>query len=155
MGEYTKEEFQRETNNHIKRVQELMNKMVVDLQKRSKEHDKSKLVEPELSGYTKVIPQLRDKKYGTPEYHKVWNEARPTLDHHYKENRHHPQHFKNGIQDMTLVDLMEMISDWTGASERSGKPKILSSMDSNQKRFKLSDEMRKVLENTIKEYFIE
>jgi hypothetical protein len=35
----------------------------------------------------------------------------PALKHHYENNRHHPEHFKNNIDDMNLIDLIEMLCD--------------------------------------------
>jgi len=48
---------------------------------------------------------------------------KPAIEHHYKNNRHHPEHFNNGIDEMNLVDLIELLCDWKAASERNKKRK--------------------------------
>jgi len=70
------------------------------------------------------------------------------LDHHYENNRHHPDHFKNGIQDMNLVDLIEMICDWKAATLRHNNGNIFKSIEISQERFKFSDEIKQILLNT-------
>ena len=61
-------------------------------------HDDSKYMDPEKPVYDKYIPLLRKYKYGTPEYKKVREEMeRDGLTHHYAVNRHHPEHFEDGI----------------------------------------------------------
>ena len=44
---------------------------------------------------------------------------KPAIDHHYANNRHHPEHWPNGINDMTLMDLIEMLADWKAATARN------------------------------------
>ena len=73
---------------------------------------------------------------------------KPALDHHYENNRHHPEHFKNGIKDMTLIDLIEMFCDWKTSSERHESGSILSSIDINKERFGYSEELASILLNT-------
>ena len=77
---------------------------------------------------------------------------KPALEHHYKENRHHPEHFENGIKGMTLIDLVEMISDWKAASERHNNGDIIKSIEINQKRFGYSDDIKQILLNTVQTY---
>ena len=50
--------------------------------------------EPEKSLYDKCTIKLNNIKYGTPEYFEALKELKPALDHHYKENSHHPEHTK-------------------------------------------------------------
>mgnify|MGYP001576204131 CR=1 FL=1 len=74
----------------------------------------------------------------------------PTLAHHYAYNRHHPEHFKHGIKDMNLIDILEMLCDWKSSSMRHNDGNILKSIEINQSRFDFSDELRTLLENTAK-----
>ena len=73
---------------------------------------------------------------------------KPALDHHYANNRHHPEHFENGISDMNLIDLIEMICDWKSATARHSDGDIKRSIIINTNRFKLSDQLAKILSNT-------
>jgi hypothetical protein len=76
------------------------------------------------------------------------------LDHHYANNRHHPQHHKRGVNDMTLVDVLEMLVDWKAASERHNDGNILKSIEINGRpdRFDLSPQLIQILENTAKTF---
>ena len=63
---------------------------------------------------------LQNSEYGSNEHKEALDIIKPAIDHHYKENRHHPEHFEDGISGMNLVDICEMISDWKAASDRKG-----------------------------------
>jgi hypothetical protein len=76
---------------------------------------------------------------------------KPALDHHYAQNRHHPEHHASGIAGMTLLDLIEMLCDWKAATERHEDGDMARSIQQNQERFGYSDELRLVLENTARE----
>jgi hypothetical protein len=39
-----------------------------------------------------------------------------SLNHHYANNAHHPEHHKN-ISNMSQLDLIEMVCDWTAISQ--------------------------------------
>jgi hypothetical protein len=73
---------------------------------------------------------------------------KPALDHHYANNSHHPEHYKNGIDDMSLLDLVEMICDWKAASERHNNGNIRKSIEVNGKRFEMSPQLIRIFENT-------
>lgn len=142
-----------ETRLHISRVQHFLNKFIVDLLKRSEEHDASKLVEPELSGFAQNTGKLEKTVFGTPEYKVLLEELQPTISAHYSKNRHHPQHWKNGVNDMTLVDLIEMLADWKAAGERQKDGNIRKSIEYNAQKYEMSPQLVKIFENTVREYF--
>lgn len=138
-----------ETVKHIERVQDLINNFSEALDMRAMEHDQSKLEEPELTGFATMTAQLKDIEYMSPEYKAAMDAAKPTIEHHYKNNRHHPEYHPNGIRDMNLVDLMEMLCDWKAAGERHKNGDIIKSIELNQKRFGYSDEIKQLLLNTV------
>jgi hypothetical protein len=63
---------------------------------------------------------------------------------------HHPEHFKDGVDDMNLLDIMEMFCDWKAAGERHNDGNILKSIERNADRFGLSPQLVRILENTAK-----
>jgi len=138
-----------DTMRHISRVRQLMENMAGEILLRSGEHDKSKLENPEKATFDEVTPLLRGLTYGSPEYNESLAKMKPALDHHYAENRHHPEHFKNGINDMNLVDIMEMLCDWKAATERHADGDIAKSLEINKGRFVMSDQLVGVLKNTV------
>jgi len=144
-----------ETHKHVRNVQEKINLFVTDLIKRSENHDNSKFEEPELSIFAENTPKLSQTEYGTPEYKALLEEIKPAIDHHYANNRHHSEHWPNGINDMTLVDLIEMLADWKSATERVKNGNIRKSVETNAKRYNIDSQLTKILENTVREYFNE
>jgi hypothetical protein len=123
---------------------------VRELLRRAERHDQSKLQSPEREMFDEWTSKLRGVTYGSPEYAEFRRELKPVLDHHYANNRHHPEHFKNGIQDMNLIDILEMLMDWKASSLRHNDGNILKSIEINQERFGFSSDLRHIMENTAK-----
>lgn len=148
---------QKATNNdtfrHIERVRNLLNMFVRELLERGELHDQTKLESPEVEAFTEYTSKLAETTYGSPEYESFRAAMKPALDHHYANNRHHPEFHKDGIEDMTLVDLLEMMADWKAASERHNDGNIFKSIEKNASRFKMSSQLCKIFENTAKAYF--
>ena len=138
-----------DTYAHILTVQRFLLRAIADLQRRLPEHDLSKLESPEKEAYDVISPRLRETVYGSDEYRASLREMKPAIQHHYAANPHHPEHYENGIQGMSLLDLVEMICDWKAASLRQPKSMPLAeSIRYNQERFGYSDELKQVLLNT-------
>jgi len=138
---------------HIRRVQGLLHRVVERLLSRSRRHDDTKLEEPEFTAFAKVSAQLDEVEYGSDRYEELLEELNDALDHHYAHHRHHPEHWENGLQDMSLVDLVEMLVDWKAASERHEDGDIHESIRKNQERFGYSDELKTILHRTASELF--
>lgn len=139
---------------HIARVQDFLTACVFDLLERIGSHDASKLIDPELSTFDKFTPLLKVLKYGTPAYKQSLKDMGEGLQHHYDTNPHHPEHHENGVNDMTLFDVMEMVCDWCGAvmgnvgAERY-REEIRRSLEVNKERFSISDQLAAILLNTV------
>ena len=138
---------------HIRKLQYIFDNIVIpELEARSRNHDKSKLDNPEKETYDKYIPLLQKVKYGTPEYNRLKDEMAETgVGHHYAVNRHHPEHFENGIKDMTLFDIMEMYFDWYAASLRSDTG-FEKGVEMNCNRYDIPDTLSQIFINTFNEY---
>jgi len=137
-----------ETELHIKTVSHFINIIVKLLLAKAEAHDASKLTEPELSIFVEYTPKLAGSTYGSAEYLGFLKEMEVALEHHYANNKHHPQHFLNGIDDMTLVDIVEMFCDWKAATLRHDNGNLLKSIDINSKRFNIDAQLTKILKNT-------
>lgn len=140
-----------DTWEHIQKVQHRMNEVLTLLAGRALSHDKSKLEAPEKAGYDQMTEQLRDLVYGSDAYKAALLANKPTIDHHYAHNSHHPEHYENGIAGMSLLDIIEMVADWKAASERMKQGSIQQSLPVNKKRFGIDDQLFAILENTVKE----
>lgn len=139
-----------DTFRHIERVRNLLNLFVGDLLRRAERHDQSKLESPEVEMFTEFTPKLAASTYGSVEYEGFRKAMGPALDHHYANNSHHPEHYKNGIDDMSLLDVLEMLADWKAASERHNNGNILTSIEVNSSRFKINPQLVRIMENTAK-----
>jgi hypothetical protein len=140
-----------DTYAHIQAVQGFLGRMVRRLTIRSEVHDRSKLATPEVEVFDEYTGRLAGTTYGSDEYRACLAAMKPALDHHYAANRHHPEHFPDGIRGMTLLDLVEMLCDWKAATMRHHDGDIRRSIEINQKRFGYSDELKQILLNTLSE----
>lgn len=173
-----------ETQDHIKKVRELLDLIVVQLLLRGNVHDRSKLHEPEKSVFDRFTPMLRETDYMSETYKKYLHEMKPALEHHYQENSHHPEHYqpaesrdadilaeylhKSGmpkevrviieayieelrspINNMSLLDLVEMLADWVASSKRHANGNPERSIRLNRDRFKISEQLTRILLNTL------
>lgn len=145
-----KHETMCETYKHKQLVNKFINIVVKKLTDRAVGHDSSKLEELEADIFTEFTPKLAGCTYDSEEYRGYLKEMKVALDHHYACNRHHPEHFPNGIKDMDLVDLIEMICDWKASTLRHNDGNILTSIDKNQERFGYSQDLAQIFKNTIK-----
>lgn len=140
-----------ETKKHIDRVRQIMWVVTDKLKTRSFDHDRSKLHEPEKAGWDEATPKLANLTYGTEEYKQSIRELRPTVEHHYAHNSHHPEYWPGGVDDMSLLDITEMLCDWKAASERGKGNDFMEGLVKNKERFNLSDQLYSILVNTAKE----
>ena len=137
-----------DTLRHSRRVGELLVQIISDLTTRSVSHDASKIEPPELEMFNEFTPKLKNSTYGSDEYKGFLVEMGPALEHHYAHNRHHPEHFENGIDGMTLVDVIEMLADWKAAGERHEDGSMRRSLDLQRDRFDIGDQLWSILFNT-------
>ncbi|MEG0166194.1 DUF5662 family protein [Anaerorhabdus sp.] len=141
-----------DTIEHIAVFRTMIDNIIQELAFRHRDHDSSKLIEPEKDIFDEFTPKLANTTYGSDEYKEHLKGMGKALEHHYSANRHHPEHFENGIKDMDLVDIVEMLCDWKSASMRHNDGDVLKSIEINQQRFGYSDELKSILINTLK-YF--
>lgn len=142
-----------ETLKHVNEVRDNIWTLIKELDQRAQVHDASKFEEPERSVFAANTPKLAVTEYGTPAYEKLLEEVKPAIEHHYAKNTHHPEHWPNGIEDMDLLDLVEMLSDWAAATRRNKNGNIHKSIEHNKERFGMTDQLAKIFTNTVNRYF--
>jgi len=147
----TEDGWRDQTWDHIQMVQSLLTAINNEINNRAAVHDHVKLQQPESAIFAKYTCRLRGMTYGSDEYNECLKEMKPALDHHYAHTKHHPEHYQNGVNSMTLVDLVEMLADWKAATLRHADGDIMKSLEINKKRFGLSDQLVQILLNTVKE----
>ena len=134
---------------HSRRVGELLVSVLDALAHRAVNHDLSKTKSPELEMFNEFTPKLKHSTYGSDEYKGFLAEMQEGLKVHYANNRHHPEHYREGISGMTLIDLIEMLADWKAATERHEDGDIQRSLEINQERFEIDDQLQAILTITI------
>jgi hypothetical protein len=141
-------ECRKETQKHIDNVKNILNKWSKEIVQRGKLHDKSKLESPEVEIFCEYTPKLANSTYGSEKYKGFLKEMQVALNHHYRMNKHHPEHFRNGIQDMNLIDIMELLADWKSATLRHNDGDLIRSINLNQERFGYDNDLKQILLNT-------
>lgn len=139
-----------DTVKHIARVREHLETVRAELKHRALMHDWTKLHDPEKAAFDSASA-LKDLKYGTPEYDAAKKNLGAALDHHYKSHKHHPEHYPNGINDMSIIDIIEMLCDWKAATERMKDGNMQESLEINRVRFNIDDQLYAVIINTARE----
>jgi hypothetical protein len=127
-----------------------MSQGVSELLKRASEHDNSKLVSPERELFDEYSSELRKSSYGDQEYNEFLQKLDSAIKHHYEINSHHPEHYKNGLNDFDLFDLFEMFFDWKASSERHDDGNIYKSIEINKDRFSMTEQLCQIFKNTAK-----
>lgn len=112
-------------------------------------HDNSKYGRGEAADFASVTHLLATTTYGTPEYRELLRRIQPSIQHHYRVNRHHPEHWPNGLADMDLTDLAEMAFDWKAAARRHIDGNVERSIEANSERFGYGNLLARILRNTL------
>ena len=133
--------FKQRTQDHINRVVRCMHDLegfqelsTDELSERALVHDEDKYTDPEL-----VLPYV-----WVTEYYRVKNEegkvpedlqaqydqANEATGKHVKQNPHHPE-AHGSIEDMTELDLAEMVCDWAAMAEELGQDSARGWADDN------------------------
>lgn len=115
--------------------------VIQSLERRALEHDASKMLDDEFSGFARINAIARVNKFGSPEYAESMQQERATIDLHFSRNSHHPERprllgeaaeTERGLPDdatywqardgaaMTFLDVVEMVCDWWGARKGYG-----------------------------------
>lgn len=123
---------------HKLQVASYLSRFADEVKNRALEHDASKLSNDEFSGFVQINRIAREHKYGSSEYMKSIKETN-AVELHYRGNLHHPEHYQNGIENMTLFDIIEMVADWRAACETYGQSYLKDSLAIHTKRFDLQD----------------
>lgn len=143
-------ECQVETQKHIELVRKFIRLFTDKLTTRGVDHDRLKMKSPEVEIFTEFTPKLANTTYGSDEYKEFLEQMKPALEHHYANYRHHPEHFVDGVNDMNLIDLVEMICDWKASTLRHNDGNLLKSIEINAQRFGMSEQLTQILINTAK-----
>lgn len=90
-----------------------INKM--ELEKNIYEHDMSKFSSEEFDAYRNYFYPYSNEEKDEDAFELAW-------EHHYKNNKHHPQYWCNNgkIEDMPNIYIAEMLCDWQAMKMKFG-----------------------------------
>ena len=116
--------YERRTNEHIDRVRQCLSVMATatehtdELNERARVHDASKFGLEERIPYIWLTEFHRCRRNGESFTYPdgMEDRVRAAIDHHTTANRHHPD-FHADPNDMSDVDIIEMVCDWTAMSQ--------------------------------------
>lgn len=133
---------------HIHHVRDNLEVFVAEMLRRGRLHDASKLSDPEKPVFDEIYPMLKGIEYGSPEWSAVARRAAPALEHHYRNNSHHPEFYGNqGIAGMDLFDLVEMVCDWMAAAWRNPADGV--KLEHNVRVFGIDPQLASIIANTL------
>jgi len=136
---------------HNRLVASYLINLACAMEKRAIVHDASKLSVDEFTGFVQINRIAREHEYGSQEY-KDSIKKTDAVALHYSRNPHHPEHYKSGVDDMSLVDLIEMVADWKAASETYGQTSLEEALEIQAKRFGLSAKHLYLIGLIVKEF---
>src|SRR5215470_2308642 len=120
--------YERRTNEHIERIRRCLTLLAEvtdhgeELIERARTHDASKFGPEERIPYVWLTEYHRCRRAGEPFAYPegMAERVRRAIHHHVSSNRHHPE-FHADPNDMTDVDLIEMVCDWTAMAQEFGR----------------------------------
>lgn len=128
---------------HIRSVRFKMGLLANLIRKRSRSHDSFKFKEDILTVLSNYNLQL---SIAIDEDEILNLEKKIELIN--TRNAKHPAFHKNGINNMTLVDIIEMFSDWLIIAEEKNLDTV-EFLEDNCKQFKISSQVLNIFINTL------
>lgn len=123
---------------HKNLVAKYLLKLADELNVRAAVHDTSKFASDEFDGFVQINRVARTCEYGSQEYNESLSEV-DAVPLHYSRNPHHPEHYADGIDGMSLSDIIEMVVDWKAAAEGYGQTSLARSLEVQTERFGLQE----------------
>ena len=139
--------------NHRAILMKYAHNFIVRLLNRVNTHDDSKLREPELSLFSSNAREFYEgKTYYDESYIELKKSVEIAIQNHYAHNRHHPEHFEDGINDMNILDILEMLLDWIASNDKydNNIENVVEMLAIQKERFHISDQLHGILILTAK-----
>jgi hypothetical protein len=136
---------------HVSEVRENIASVNAELVRRGIAHDRTKFQALEFDAFVSTRDAFKKANYGTPEYQACVDAVKPAVDHHHGNNRHHTSYHENGVNDMSLIDIVEMICDWKAASRRSPDKKFIDTLDYAFDKYGIDSQLQGIIRNTLRD----
>ena len=111
--------------------------LAIELIRRAAEHDNSKFQPVELNSISEIKDNFSNFK--NPNL-LLPSEDEEKIKEHWKNNRHHPEHFSD-VENMTELDILEMVCDWHARSKQHNTDLIEFVKVRQQNRFHFPTKM--------------
>jgi Family of unknown function (DUF5662) len=133
---------------HIHHVRDNIDVFVAEMLRRGRIHDVSKFSDQEKPALDEALPLLEGVPYGSSAWQNVIERLGPALEHHYRHNSHHPEHYGNeGVGGMDLFDVVEMVCDWMAAARRNPTDGV--KLGYNVQKFGIEPQLAAIIANTL------
>lgn len=109
----------------------------LNLIRRGVSHDNSKFSKDEFDKLVNITTSNSEKCFRDASV-SLSEKERKAIEHHWKSNRHHPEYFNNS-DDMTELDIIEMVCDWAARSEQYGTELLDFVQERQRNRFNFSE----------------
>lgn len=136
---------------HVGEVAENLEVCASNLRQRGFAHDRTKFKALEFDAFVSTREKFKKANFGTPEYQACIDIIKPAVDSHYANNSHHTGYYQNGIKDMSLLDILEMVCDWKAANRRSPDLDFDESINRCVKKYNISPELEKIIRTTLQQ----
>jgi len=137
---------------HKEQIAVLLAKFAAELTYRSAVHDNSKFSPDEFDVHSDNVNHFNKYLFDTKEEKELKERLMPAGILHRKRNRHHPEHFEDGIDGMNLIDILEMLCDWKSASTRVSGDSLRKGLPILKNKYNISPQLLKILENTARDF---
>jgi Family of unknown function (DUF5662) len=133
---------------HIHHVRDNIGVFLAEMLRRGQVHDASKFSDEEKPALDEALPLLEGVAYGSPAWNLVVDRVAPALEHHYRHNSHHPEHYGNqGVAGMDLFDVVEMVCDWMAAARRNPTDGV--KVELNVQKFAIEPQLAAIIANSL------
>lgn len=145
-----------ETTKHKLWVLFYTTKFCYSLMKRALFHDVSKYKKIEAKHFAREVPKLEKLTYGSEEYKKSLKRLGKALEHHYKNNSHHPEYHDveeldfSPVSLMNILDFIEMVVDWKSSTKRHEDGDIEESIEINTEEYDIKPNLKLKIKDIIR-----
>jgi hypothetical protein len=147
--------YRQDIIDHKEKVAENMLKVQTELTRRMFRHDNDKIANDLIfETYNEYNHQLRAQKYDSPQFKQFAKIMQPAVRLHTSKNRHHfyDKANKMDFSQVDLLDLIETLADWVGATARNPNADYQAALNYNFEKYEIPNQWRTLLINTFKNY---
>ena len=132
-------------------IENALTDTIMKLEIATEEHDTDKLKEPLKSSYDKYTEELNNLSFSSDKLSKLIDQYKEFSKSHYDNADHHPNKH-NGVQNMPIPNLIEMLCDWCArleqTSESNLRERIYAYIDKQAEELKFDNALASILKNS-------